>query len=789
NLNELNLASNKISTIHVGAFQNLHKLQVLNLENNNLKYVDSVFKLSVFRPLRSLKVLLLNRNIDQDEHKTRYPDAALSNLVSLKELRLDGLTNQSFGEGFSNLTHLTHLSLAGQNGYCKLIGLFNTTFTHVSHLKLLNLSHCDIRHIEPAAFVPLRSTLDVLDLSYNQKLKFNNVFNGSFGWEHSKLRVLNISHIVGPHEICVVITKDNFKYMRNTSIEEIYADGNRIQLFETGALVRLPSTLRKVSMKSSWFAVGEYILEIVSIKNLIELDLSGIAGSRSLPIAGLDYLTKCNQQNCFEDDEDIDISCGVSRMAGTERNSRITNMGNGDTEIASLLDNINPGFFIPPNLQILKYTFEELAFQISPLTISDNNLTVLNASYNLLSSWIGPVIGLNKLTNLDLSNNIAFRAHPKFFENFPSLIILNISNNLLNNAIANDTSGALFTNLTSVQILDLSANHLQKIPEHLFKGLSSLQVLKLSYNNLVYVPMHVKHMTNLEKIDFASNKIRWLPKTLMSELDSLIETRNCSIAIDLSHNPISCECPNLTFLKWMRHTRVRQVEMAYYYCLNADGHTVNLTDLPAIVDSLEAACTNHKYIALTAFLFIIAFLLVFSALYLYIHRWRARYWYYGIRYSFRSSQSGSDARQNRFPFDAFISYADEDKTLIEEEMSEMVETRGGKKLILHRRDFLLGMPIIHNILESIKRSRKTVLVLSSHFLKSSWCEYEMQLAIQESAHTGRDVLLVLKLEDIPHEKLPKNILQLLQKDLYLEYQHEENNQLFWQRFINKIEET
>ena len=44
------------------------------------------------------------------------------------------------------------------------------------------------------------------------------------------------------------------------------------------------------------------------------------------------------------------------------------------------------------------------------------------------------------------------------------------------------------------------------------------------------------------------------------------------------------------------------------------------------------------------------------------------------------------------------------------------------------RNWLAGRSIYASIVESIQRSRKTVLVLSNHFAKSVWCEIEMSMA-------------------------------------------------------------
>ena len=44
------------------------------------------------------------------------------------------------------------------------------------------------------------------------------------------------------------------------------------------------------------------------------------------------------------------------------------------------------------------------------------------------------------------------------------------------------------------------------------------------------------------------------------------------------------------------------------------------------------------------------------------------------------------------------------------------------------RNWLAGRSIARNIIDSIEKSRKTVLVLSNAFARSYWCELEMSMA-------------------------------------------------------------
>ena len=44
------------------------------------------------------------------------------------------------------------------------------------------------------------------------------------------------------------------------------------------------------------------------------------------------------------------------------------------------------------------------------------------------------------------------------------------------------------------------------------------------------------------------------------------------------------------------------------------------------------------------------------------------------------------------------------------------------------RNWIVGRSIARNIMDSIERSRKTVLVLSNDFAQSHWCELELAMA-------------------------------------------------------------
>ena len=74
-------------------------------------------------------------------------------------------------------------------------------------------------------------------------------------------------------------------------------------------------------------------------------------------------------------------------------------------------------------------------------------------------------------------------------------------------------------------------------------------------------------------------------------------------------------------------------------------------------------------------------------------------------------------------YDAFVSYAHQDSDWVLDSLLKRLEEPshsracGPCKLCIHQRDFVVGKPIIDNIIDSIAASRHTIIVLSNNFVK------------------------------------------------------------------------
>ena len=65
---------------------------------------------------------------------------------------------------------------------------------------------------------------------------------------------------------------------------------------------------------------------------------------------------------------------------------------------------------------------------------------------NVLMSWNGPVLGVNNLMRLDLSNNFCSKISNNFLQDVTALIELTLNDNLIGLSLASDIPMGIFSN-------------------------------------------------------------------------------------------------------------------------------------------------------------------------------------------------------------------------------------------------------------------------------------------------------------------------------------------------------
>jgi hypothetical protein len=145
--------------------------------------------------------------------------------------------------------------------------------------------------------------------------------------------------------------------------------------------------------------------------------------------------------------------------------------------------------------------------------------------------------------------------------------------------------------------------------------------------------------------------------------------------------------------------------------------------------------------------------------------------YYVAREKYQSRVTNDDVTgQSSYRYHAFISYADNDRRFVIE-MTKTLEKEYHLRLCIHHRDFIPGTGIAENITNAIHNSRQTVCIMTSYFLSSYWCMFELNMARMEAIYSrnGENVLFLVALQSRVMRDLPLHLMDLVESKSYLEY--------------------
>ncbi|XP_061165672.1 toll-like receptor 4 [Saccostrea echinata] len=186
---------------------------------------------------------------------------------------------------------------------------------------------------------------------------------------------------------------------------------------------------------------------------------------------------------------------------------------------------------------------------------------------------------------------------------------------------------------------------------------------------------------------------------------------------------------------------------------------------------MEKKCSLYTLIIVVLTSLIIIALTTTVSRIVFRYGWKFRYMYYVAKEKYQGYGVEDDANNQRFyRFDAFISYADQDGKFVAKLVNK-IENEHNLRLCIHDRDFIPGTGIMDNITNAIHCSRRTVCIMTSHFLNSYWCMFELNMARMETIYSrnGGNVLFLIILEKKAMKNIPLYLMDLIKNQSYLEY--------------------
>lgn len=769
---KLDLSHNVIRSTGNNSFYCLVNLQELNLEGNKIELNLDNYYPGLFLPLVSLVCL----NLKNNSKNGTVNDTVFAELINLQNLKIDAPKGIVFGKQFSNLKSLETLNVSGKTGHCDLNRIGHETFENLQHIRVLDLSACNIKNVESGSF-GMMGNLTFLSLSFNKELGFQSLQNVTNGLQDTNIQFLHLENIrclVGPGtELCV----PHLAPLANTSLKELNLAGNRLNWMEKSVLSNLPKSLERMSLAHNRLSLGWYSFEYRLLKNLTVFNISFQLNPPSI----VDKLT----ENCNEIPDFFRCSAAYFPMFNASEQldqSLLQNKRKDKTIKKKSKPTIT--FYIPPKLETVYWTSSRLFGTLGSFGFYPSSLKRIYMQNNIWFNWIGPVHGFENVTDMDLSRNFCDNISTEFLSNFISLKTLNISENFLGRSLSLDYLGKTFRNLKSLETIDLSFNVIEFLHRNMFLNSSKLQRLVVDNNKLFKWEVKTNHMKNLSLLDLSDNRLTILEQSAMQDLETLFFSGNPNLMIDLDNNRLSCSCRNLVFLTWLRSYKSRFINYENYTCME-DSSNLDLS-----IDTLKTDCKSYLlwYIigSISGTLFV-SLIISFS---IYKNRWKIRYLRYIANKKFHGYQRLPLTSGGEFEYDAYVSYSVKDVSFIKNEMVPNLEERFGLKLAIMHRDMPPCGNHATNIMDYICQCKRTLCVVSRNYLESTWQDYELNMARMEGLEARRGMAFVhlMLMPDVCQSKYPRKVRDFIREGNYIEYPDDQlGKEVFWEILKKEIQ--
>lgn len=786
-------------SIEKGSFASMANLTFLDVSFNNLSQVPKGLP-------QSLRVLMLDNN----KIENIYPDdfVGLQNLIVLKlegncprcenaPFPCDTCQNMSLRihpEAFYSLTNLKRLNLGGNS----LKELNPSWFERLYKLKELYLAFNFLLTpiTEQGAFLKHIPNIRKMDLSFNYNLRsYPETINLSP--EFSSLRALQTLHLEG-----LV-----FQNIGPETLRPLYQLKNLSVLnLGTNFIIHADSSIFKNLSHLKMIYLGENRLYPTPEKNPLSL---GLQSSQRLDLSLSSYMKPHERdfffkishtlikQECFNAGKVLSLNSNNFLFISTkqfEGDIACLNLsGNG---FSTALNGTEFSFL--PNLTYLDLSFNKIDLAYNFAFNDLKKLQVLDISYNPhyfkvfgITLKVSFLKNLPVLRVLNMSHNDISTMATKHMES-TSLAELRFTHNYLG-TLWKEKDGsykALFTKLTNLTILDISFNKIVKIPDDIYallprnlttlsishnfltdfkwnklEALPHLDVLDLSFNHLTNVTgMHIA--LTLTVLDLKRNFISHLDDGFLMGAKRLqvlnlrgnqLTTINESTfqprpehqfqTLYLEENPFQCTCDLLDFILWIENSDVKIPGLATDVTCDAPanqkGHVLISFDITQCVNNSEAFLV---YILTSSF--VIGFMLVTTVAHLFY--WDASY---VLHYMKAKLKGYSPLNSQGSLYDAFVTYDTRDPHVTEWVMKSLLvklEEEGEKShpLCLEERDWTPGVPLVDNLTQSIRYSRKTLFVLTRDYVKTGIFKMAMYLAHQRLLDDNVDVIVLVLLEPV-----------------------------------------
>ncbi|XP_066477414.1 toll-like receptor 7 [Tiliqua scincoides] len=751
-------------SIHPNAFYSLKRLKILRLHSTSLQRVDPNW----FRNTNNLEVLDLSQNYLATEIEHAQFLMFLPKLVQLDfSFNFNLREYPTYLKLSDTFSHLSNLQVLRIRGYVfkELNHYALENLIHLKNLTVLDFGTNFIRNVNLSIFKQFPA-LKTINLSFNKISPLSHESLHSVG--HSNGQVAHSNSLI-LRDVSYFSFDDRARSCKSKDTEAAYSLPFESSCSKYGKTLDL-------SRNNMFFINPSDFQQLAHIECL---NLSGNAmsqtlnGTEFLSLPGLKYLDFSNNRldllysTAFQELKKLEV-LDLSDNSYYFQAEGITHMLNFTKNLVSLRKLIMNGNEISTTTN--KWMESD---SLHTLEFRKNRLDILwrDGSKEYLSLFSN----LTSLEQLDISDNSLSFIPPDAFDGLPSkLRVLRLANNKMKKF----NWGKLQV-LLHLEILDLSNNQLGTIPRELSNCSKTLQkfivqnnwIRKLS-NNFLQGAFQLKYL------DLSFNRIKKvknssLPKDVINNLDTLL----------LHGNPFTCNCDLVWFVWWINQTNVTIPLLATDVTCEGPGAWKGKSVILLDLNTCELDLSPILYFVFVSVILSLMVITVMSHLYF----WDAWYLYHFCAANFKGYKRMSSPD---VVYDAFVAYDKKDKAVTEWVQKELVEKLEDEKqfnLYLEERDWLPGCPVLDNLAESIQMSRKTIFVLTNRYIADGSFMTAFYMAHQRLIEEKADVIILIFLEKVLQKSKYLQLRKRLCSKSVLEWPASPGAQgYFWQCLKNTL---
>ena len=733
--------------IETGCFDDLTSLVELNLSYTSLMSGDHDLDPNIFLMLSKLEIIDTRGMFAET-----FPDKMLSVLGSLTTLTMSMYScNFTFGEGFRNLTKLSFLYIDARDiSVCTTLTLrksdvANLQYNNLQRLEIKNsFAFVTVLNIESGLFSSFPK-LSFLDLSDNQ-LTIDSIRNITYGLWNTNITTLVIDRVtifVSP----VFSDELTFEHLKNTTIQQLYMRGNSYVGITEDFVNNMPETLKEIYMDNT-----DCLLISINnskVKNqLLKLEVVSITNS-IIPY--------------YDDLTPLYPSHGVCAT------------------IIPTYSSVTKIQWVPPNIKHLNASKCSNIYTISigEMMFTKNSMVSLDVSFAKISSWKGPVFGLETLQTLNISNNNMDYIHYNAFVNTSNVKLTHMymQHNNLGSSLNRDYACLTFSELPSLQYIDLSTNKIKTLKKCLFLQQRKLQILLLRDNAMIIIDISLQALS-VRYLDVSNNVIESLTSENMNDIDKI--KRFTKLKVNLGNNTLQCACNTKEFLWWFSNTLENFEKYQDYNCAFTDGRNIKLKttkNVQTIAYKMKFKCMANTIIIVCIFIFIgLTMLLAFPVLVRF--KWSKLQYLYHVTKRNINPYLPLTLEDHQRNYDVFISCSTQSNMFLNQFANYLDSQNINLTMYNPEVEAHSGRNVRIDSIQPIRESCCILALLDTEYMYSEK-QFEFTLAIDEGIRRKQQCLIIVLMENIDNSCVPEEILIYCKNNssCYI-YKHDQIGELF-----------